>query len=315
MTDVVLGDGRVRRTPEVVAALRLLAGDEPSLVDLVDVAPESLPWGATGLFFAGRWHGSDALLKVGVSASQRWWSTAIADRDPGLAPRVLASGSRLADAEVGWMLMERLPGGLHPGWGGREFGLLMDAGARFQRIARTMDPAPASALTVDDVRSWITAAASLGAPGPVDALLARVADDWACVTAACGTEICHGDLHMANALMRRPAPDPGPALLIDFEPCRMPWVFDAAYPQILNSDPARAGWHDLAGQLADRRRAHGLPVCTDAELRRASAIALGWYAARMWGMLGATPDPGWRPADVWRRENRRYIEAGAAARG
>jgi hypothetical protein len=115
--------------------------------------------------------------------------------------------------------------------------------------------------------------------------------------------------------MRTLAPEVSPALLIDFEPCRMPWVFDAAYAQVLNSDPARVGWHDLVGQVADRRRTYGLRVCADEDLRRLSTIALAWYALRMWGMLGPTPDPEWREAVVWRAQNTNYIAASAGAQG
>ncbi|MET7278601.1 aminoglycoside phosphotransferase family protein [Kribbella sp. NPDC005582] len=305
--------GRVRRSAEVVAYLHGLVKDEAALAELVEPVPELIPWGVSGMYFTGRWapESVDVLVKVGVSGTQRFWSEVVAERDPGLAPRVFAVGDRLSGVEVGWVVMERLPGGLHDGWGGIEFGLLMDAGVRFQRLARTIVSAPYGELTADAVHEWLVRGQERGAPGPVDVVLERFEEDWRFVNEVCPAEVCHGDLHMGNVLMRTPAPEISPALLIDFEPCQMPWVFDAAYPQVLNSDPARTGWQDMVGQMADCRSAYGLPVCADEDLKRAGAIALGWYALRMWGMLGPTPDSAWRAASVWRQQNETYIEAGA----
>ncbi|WP_405063447.1 aminoglycoside phosphotransferase family protein [Kribbella sp. NBC_01505] len=296
--------GRVRRTPEVAAYLDELVQGESALAGL---KPEAIPWGMSGMYFTGRWPEGEVLLKVGVSETQRFWSSVVAERDPGLAPRVLAAGDRLGGVELGWVVMERLPGGLHDGWGGAEFGLLMDAGVRFQALARTIASPPCAELTADAVHGWLVAGKERDAPGPVDAVLERFTDDWRFVNEVCEPEICHGDLHMGNVLMRTPAPEISPALLIDFEPCRMPWVFDAAYAQVLNSDPARAGWQGLVGQMADHRRTRGLPVCAD--LTRVTTIALAWYALRMWGMLGPTPDPAWRETAVWLEQNRAYIAA------
>lgn len=306
--------GRVRRTPDAVAYLHDLVNSEPALAELAAPVPELIPWGTSGMYFTGQWSNDvDVLLKVGVSETQRFWTTIIPERAPDLAPRVFAVGDRLAGTEVGWVVMERLPSGLHDGWGGLEFNLLMDAGVRFQRLARTVAVAPYADLTGDAVHDWLVLGRERNAPGPVDAVLERFEEDWHFVNRVCEPEICHGDLHMGNVLMRTLAPEVSPALLIDFEPCRMPWVFDAAYPQVLNSDPARAGWRGMPEQMADHRRVQGLPVCADEDLARAATIALAWYALRMWGMLGPTPDPAWRETAVWREQNRGYIEAGAYA--
>ncbi|MFI7066648.1 phosphotransferase [Kribbella sp. NPDC050124] len=311
--DILDEFGRVQRTPEAVAYLDDLVKSEPSLAEFVAPIPELIPWGNSAMYFTGRWAQLDVevLLKVGVSETQRFWSEIVPERDPELAPRVLAIGDRLGGIELGWVLMERLPSGLHDGWGGVEFNLLMDAGVRFQSLARTIASAPHTELTADTVRGWLVLGNERNAPGPVDAVLERFPEDWRFLNQVCQPEICHGDLHMANVLMRTLAPDVSPALLIDFEPCRMPWVFDAAYPQVLNSDPARAGWQDMVGQMADHRRAHGLPVCADEDLTRLATIALAWYALRMWGMLGPTPDPSWREPAIWHEQNRTYIEASA----
>ncbi len=302
--------GRVRRDPEAVAFIRHRARAEPALRGLADLAVFKTEWGTSGLHFAGKWtaSGADVILKVGVSPSQRWWTEAISEDDPGLAPMLFASGSRLSDVELDWILTERLPGGLHPGWGGLEFGMLMAAGARFHRFARNHPTGPHSATTVDDVAAWIRSAMVRRAPGPAAALLDTLDHDWKLVCAVCPPEICHGDLHLANVLCRTPAPQLSDAVLIDFEPSFMPWAFEAAYCQVLNSDPDRVGWHGLVPLLAERRAAVGLPtVSSDTDLKRLEAITLGWYALRMWSILGPDTDPSWRPPAVWRTAIDSYV--------
>lgn len=303
-------DGRVRRDPETVALIHHRVRAEPALRGVADLAAFRAEWGSSGLHFAGKWtaSGADVILKVGVSRSQRWWIEAIADEDPGLAPMLFASGGRLGDVELGWILTERLPGGLHAGWDGLEFGMLMTAGARFQRFARSHPTGPHSTTTAEDVAAWISCAIGRGAPGPTAALLENLDHDWRFVSGVCPPEICHGDLHMANVLSRTPAPQLSEAVLIDFEPSLMPWAFEAAYCQVLNSDPDRVGWHGLVPLMAERRTSLGLPtVSNDTDLTRVEAVTLSWYALRMWSILGPDTDPSWRPPAVWRAATERYV--------
>lgn len=300
----------MRSDPETVAFIQDQVRAEPALQGLTDLAVFGAEWGTSGLHFAGKWTGSDAdvVLKVGVSESQRWWIETIAKDEPSLAPMLFASGGRLSDTELGWILTERLPGGLHPGWNGLQFGMLMAAGARFQRFARKHPNGPHYATTADHVASWIRSAIARDAPGPAASLLEKLDQDWKFVCDACPPEICHGDLHMANVLSRTPAPQLSDALLIDFEPSLMPWAFEAAYCQVLNSDPALVGWQGLVPLIAERRDALGLPTITsDAELKRVEAITLGWYALRMWSLLGPDTDPSWRRPEVWRAATAGYV--------
>src|SRR5579859_5121284 len=56
-------------------------------------------------------------------------------------------------------------------------------------------------------------------------VLQRLPEDWAWVAQTCERAVCHGDLHMANALCRADPPH-GEALLIDYHPTSMPWAYD-----------------------------------------------------------------------------------------
>ncbi|GAB3747367.1 aminoglycoside phosphotransferase/kinase family protein [Microlunatus parietis] len=302
-------DGHLRNDPEAVALVHHRARAEPALRGLADLEFFGAEWGSSGLHFAGKWRasGADVILKVGVSPAQRWWTETIAKEDPSLAPMLFASGSRLGDIDLGWILAERLPGGLHPGWCGLEFGMLMAAGARFHRLARNHPTGPHSVVTVDDVAGWIRSAMVRGAPGPAASMLDRLDQDWTFVCDVCPPEICHGDLHMANVLMRTPAPQLSDAVLIDFEPSLMPWAFEAAYCQVLNSDPDRVGWQGLVPLMGVRRAALGLQTISGTDLKRVEAIALGWYALRMWSILGPDTDPSWRLPSVWRAATDSYV--------
>lgn len=295
--------GRSRSDPASVAFIHHQAQAEPSLRELADLAVFGADWGTSGLHFTGKWAASsvEVVLKVGVSPAQRWWTEIIAKEDPSLVPMLYASGCRLGDTEIGWILTERLPGGLHSGWNGLEFGMLMAAGARFQRFALRHPTGPHSVTTIEEVATWIRSAIDRDVPGPSASLLESLDHDWKLVSEACPPEICHGDLHMANVLSRTPAPQLSDAVLIDFEPTVMPWAFEAAYCQVLNSDPSRIGWHGLVPLMAEKRHSLGLPTITShAQLKRVEAIALGWYALRMWAILGPDTDPSWRRPAVWR---------------
>lgn len=309
-SSLVTADGRVRSDPEAVAFIHHQVRAQPALRGLADTSVFGAEWGTSGLHFTGRWtaSGVDVVLKVGVSPSQRWWTEMIAKEDPGLAPMLFASGDQLSDTGLGWILTERLPGGLHSGWNGLEFGMLMAAGARFQRFARRYPTGPHSVTTAAEVAAWIRAAIVRGAPGPAGSLLESLDEDWRLVCAACPPEICHGDLHMANVLSRTPAPQLSDAVLIDFEPSLMPWPFEAAYCQVLNSDPGRVGWQGLVPLMAERRHELGLSTITSsAGLHRVEAITLGWYALRMWSILGPDTDPSWRLPAVWRTATAGYV--------
>jgi hypothetical protein len=287
---------------------------DPHLADLRDIAADLQDWGTVGVHFRGRWGatGDPVLVKVGIGTRQLWWMRALAVRSPELVPRLYASGCRLGTLDVGWAVMERIadPG---PPRNGREFTLLLEAGVRFHAVARELD-GPASVVTQQEVRSWLEKGIAAGAPGPAAEVLRRLPSDWAWLVATCGMERCHGDLHLSNVLMRRTGRRRWQGVLIDFETSVMPWPFDAALPQILNSEPGRRGCRHLVAKMARLRRAYGLAVPDERALNRVSTVVLGWFALREWWLVGPDPDPAWRAREVWTAENERYIKRLAALR-
>jgi hypothetical protein len=167
-------------------------------------------------------------------------------------------------------------------------------------------------LRLDHLASWLEQGVDRGAPGPAEHVLRRVFGDSAWVTSVCEIEVCHGDLHMANALCREEPPG-GRALLIDHHPTRMPWACEAAKPEILNAEPGRMGCRGLIAKQAAIRLRQGLNTPTGAELERLQAIVLGWSAIQMWAAVGPSPEPNWRSKSTWQAENAAYIAAAAAA--
>ena len=308
------------KTPEVIDYLHRCALSEPSLAAVVtDLQPNPQEWGSSALHFAAhlRATGEPVLVKLNVEPGQLWWTRALAREYPALIPHVYAAGKRVANEALGWVVWEIVENGLHPGWHGREFDMLLEAGVAFQRVARTLAPAAQAAgvlgeLRVADLAADLERGVQRDAPGPAALVLERVLDDWEWVNSVCEPTICHGDLHMANALCREDPPG-GTALLIDYHPTLMPWAYEPAKPEILNADPARAGCRNLVARQAAIRARHGLSVPAAAALARLQAIVLGWWAIQAWAYIGGSPDPAWRDPAVWRAENEAYIAAAAAA--
>jgi hypothetical protein len=312
--------GRVVKTRDVVAHLHRLVLAEPAITSVAsEVEPDPQPWGRSALHFSARLVRSSepALLKVNVAGDQLWWTRALAQEYPELLPCVYAAGERVGGESLGWVLWERVRGGLHPGWAGREFDMILEAGVRFQVASRTLAHSAQAAgalheLRVEALAERLEQGIRRAAPGPAEQILRRVHEHWAWVTDVCEIEVCHGDLHMANALCRDEPPG-GEALLIDHHPTRMPWACEAAKPEILNAEPTRKGCRGLVAKQAAIRSRLGLSAPTGADLERLQAIVLGWWAIQMWGYVGPSPDPGWRARHVWHEENETYISAAAAA--
>ncbi len=321
MTMQFLDDrNRIIRTNDALAYLYGLVLAESAITNLATgIEPDPQPWGASALHFSARLieTGQPLLLKVNVADEQLWWTRHLARSFPTQLPEVFAAGDRLGSERLGWVLWERVQGGLHPGWQGREFDMLLDAGVRFQIAARTLADSAQAAGAINELHeSHLAELLEQGirrdAPGPAGRLLDRLPEHWAWVTATCDTEICHGDLHMANALCRDLPPN-GTALLIDHHPTRMPWACEPAKPEILNAEPTRAGCRDLVTKQAAIRRRYGLAVPDAADLARLQAIVLGWWAIQAWAYVGPNPDPAWRAPHVWHAENAAYISAAAIA--
>jgi hypothetical protein len=312
--------GCVIKTRDVVERLHQLVLAEPAIMRVAaDVAPNPQPWGQSGLHFSARLIGSGepALLKVNVPRDQLWWTHSLAQAYPDLLPRVFAAGERVGGESLGWVLWEQVRNGLHPGWAGREFDMILEAGVRFQVASRTLVAGAQAAgvlnqLRVEDLAERLEQGVRRAAPGPAERVLRRVVEDWAWVNDICEAEVCHGDLHMANALCRDDPPG-GEALLIDHHPTRMPWACEAAKPEILCAEPTRMGCRSLVARQAAIRARLGLSVPNQAALERLQAIVLGWWAIQMWGYVGDAPNPNWRDPRVWQAENEAYIAAAAAA--
>lgn len=108
---------RVIQTPTVIAHIHRLVLAEPAIIRVAaQVEPDPQPWGSSALHFAARHIRSDEplLLKVHVPTDQLWWTRHLAHAYPELLPRVYATGERIGDTQLGWVLWERVPGGLHP---------------------------------------------------------------------------------------------------------------------------------------------------------------------------------------------------------
>jgi hypothetical protein len=312
--------GGVIRTPEVAAHLHRLVLAEPGITSVADqIEIDAQQWGQSGLHFRALHHtsGVPLLLKVNVARDQLWWTRRLAHQHPEQIPNVYASGERLGDEPIGWVLWERVAGGLHPGWHGREFAMLLEAGVQFQLLARqhaaeAADAGALGELRIEDLAKRLQAGMERAAPEPAAALLRRLEDDWAWVSAVCETEVCHGDLHLANVLCRE-GPPGGSALLIDHHPTRMPWACEAARLEILNAEPTRAGCRGLVAQEAAIRVRHGLSAPGGTVLARLQTIMLGWWAIDTWAHVGPEPNPSWRNRAVWHAENTAYIAAAAAS--
>lgn len=207
--------------------------------------------------------------------------------DEPLVPRLYAHGSVLNGYDLAWVAMEHLPHGpLGSGWGGKEFDLLIAAVVRFYAAGADFP------LTGEPMRrDWNQlldksrqAVRDKAMPEPqrwskalkkaqrkfkqwVDLWEDRPIDGW-----------CHGDLHLANALSREPAPA-GPAVLIDFARARIGhWLEDAIYFEHLYwARSQRLHGRKLTRQIAHERKRLGLPVEKDwarrAEARRALLAA------------------------------------------
>ena len=312
--------GRVVRTRDVMEHLHRLVLSEPAIISIVsEIELDPQPWGRSALHFSARLvaSGEPTLLKVNVARDQLWWTRSLAQEYPELIPYVFAAGERVDGQSLGWILWERVRGGLHPGWEGREFEMILEAGVRFQVASRKLAHRAQAAgalneLQVVDLAERLEQGVRRGAPAPAEKVLRRIYEHWAWVKDICETEVCHGDLHLGNALCRAEPPG-GEALLIDHHPTRMPWACEAAKPEILNAEPSRNGCRGLVAKQARIRSGLGLSAPSAADLQRLQAIVLGWWAIQMWAYIGPSPDPNWRARRTWHVENSAYIAAAAAA--
>jgi hypothetical protein len=304
------GHRRISRRPEVLAALAELVRRDSRLEILVTKPRADLQdWSATGVHDTGTWHatGESVFLKLGVTDAELFWTRWLTSHAPDLVPTLLASGDQLGPSpgrDVGWIVTEKLPYGLDPSWQGNEFAMLLEAGVRFQEAAREAPAERCRVIDQAEVRGRLERGLAHAPPGPARQLVDRFYRDWEWVVAVCPPEVCHGDLHLANALARVPPPAVSPAVLIDPAPALQLWAFDAARAQLLNSiDRRRPGYTHLVERMAAPWETYGLPTCRGTDLSRLAAISLGWFAIIVWGRV---PQRHSVPEYIF--ETQRYLE-------
>ncbi len=285
---------------------------EPLVTGIIsDLSLNPQTWGGGGcLHFSGVHIATriPVLLKVGVNAHEIRWTSEVSQRAPHLCPALFASGTQLADLQIGWMISEVIPyGPLGPLWKGNEFEFLLQAGVEFQLVARDISDAHLPHMSRKSLLQHLQHGVSYNPPGPATALLAHFDDDFDWFANNCEWETCHGDLHLCNGLTRN-APPCGPAVLIDYQPIHQPWAFDAAYLQLLNSiDPNRAGCKELIPRMAAMRKVNGM--ATNGDVEKIARLALGWFAIWRWGC-----DVDRQEIDGYRLSTQGYIEEALAAR-
>lgn len=212
------------------------------------------------------------VVKLPVPPAERQWLVRLNDHDD-VIPRIHAHGESVGAYDIAWVVMERLPHGpLGQAWKGSEFDLVAQAIGRFYRAAKgvplegrplTMDWDKVIKLGRENIRQHDVAheqrwsQAMKKAKRRLDAWLRewdrRPIDGW-----------CHGDLHLANAMSRHPAPQ-GPALLLDFAQTRIGhWIEDAVYfEHLFWARKQRLGDRKLCSLIAQERKKHALSVDAD----------------------------------------------------
>jgi hypothetical protein len=224
------------------------------------------------------------LLKLPVVQRELLWTRRLQDQDDPdpVVPRLYASGETVGEYDLAWILIERLghgPLGLH--WSDEHVPRVAAAAARFAKAAQRFPldqstPTEPWATELEEAqrrvkvnrvangKRWRTA---------IRALLKRtdrIVEQWR----ARPVEWLHGDMHLANAMMREPGDD-APVVLIDLAEVHVGhWVEEAVYlERQLWARPERLERHHPVRSLAQARKALELPVDPDyprlASMRRA----------------------------------------------
>jgi hypothetical protein len=292
--------GEVRRLAEMVAAVPGVGGR----LALGEIRPPEANYSGAA-FVAATWDGRPALVRIGANRREVEWAELLSRHAEDLVPDVHAAGHGLGDEGLSWLVMERCPLLLDYGWGEALWDTLLDAGVRFQVASRRL-AAPVGPLDVsgERVEAFFRGPdAGAGFPGAaVRRLVERFEAEWAWALAACRVELCHGDLHPANAVWRRPATEPGArALLIDHAPRALPWAYEPAYCQTLYWPAGcRADGPELVHRMARMRRSHGLELPAPDVLDRLATLFLAWHGLRFWEHLVARRGNAEWTADVAR---------------
>ena len=259
-----------------------------SLADIVPAVAElSHDWHDT-LHFTAREAdtGLPVVIKVGVTEAEMYWTEHLSSANAVLFPKVFAVNclpARAGRELLGFIVSERIPYTLiGPGWEGKQSDMLLDAVTAFYQAAHGIALHHISPLPLEEIQWWLPGGGSNHPPGDWRAVFDHVKEDYAWLLHSCSFEVCHGDLHVGNALSRTPPPD-GTALLIDLNPVLQPWVFDAAWVEVCAwSDYRRRSTGYTIRQLAERRSSLGLTTLPADVQEKAGRIALAWLAIRLW---------------------------------
>lgn len=258
-----------------------------SLADIVPAVAElSHDWHDTLHFTARETStGRQVVIKVGVTEAEMYWTEHLSSADAVLFPKLFAVDrlpARAGREPLRFIATERIPYTLiGPAWEGRQPDMLLDAVAAFYQVAQSIPTHHVSPLPLAEVKRWVDGS-SKNPPGDWRGVQDHAEEDHAWLLQNCPFEVCHGDLHVGNALSRTPPPD-GTALLIDLNPVLQPWVFDAAWVEVCAwGDHRRRGTGYTIRQLAERRSSLGLPALPADVQEKAGRIALAWLAMRLW---------------------------------
>ena len=291
---------RLRDDPEVWSVLLVALRDHPQTSGrLSGLRPHRPENPSDSTWFTGTWtpENTDVLVKINVTRYEQFWMTAASGSTSGIVPRVLASDTSLNGLDFAWLVLERLPYGYDPAWGAAAFSALLQAAARFQVFAATVDTDLVRPEGIGVIRHWVLGGRELCSEA---AILARSLDrDWAWVTAAAEPEVMFGDLHFGNAAFRHPPPRLE-ALLFDPIPRRQPWPFEPAYLEF------GCGGSGLVREMAAIRAAQGRPTCPPDDVDRLTVLFRGWLALLSWGI-----QPHKRTDAAWRTRLITYVAAAA----
>lgn len=234
------------------------------------------PWSEPNRHLSARWRptGEEVVLKLDVGEGEFRWTKAIASVAPELVPQLFASGTRLGNYDVRWVLHERVPWTLSEAWpNGADVEIMIDTGVRFQKIAGAIDLPPDRVQSELALRQSFEVALEFGAPPAGKALLDALSEDWAWLVSTFGIDVIYGDLITPNVGVRVGPPDRSAGVLLDIGSAHAPWPFEAAWPEGKNG---QGYYRRLIPQMAKGRAQYGLTSGTDDEVERAGALVMGW---------------------------------------
>lgn len=293
-------DGDVLRdSPEVTKFLHEQLGREPLLAALSEIQYEERTTGEVGTLFRAVWTptGESVVVKLNASAIELEWMSAVSLRAPGLVPQVYASGRRLGDVDVGWLVLRRAPHRIDSGRDDDSRKLML-AAARFQQVAHDIDKVTYPPIDAAFFEWCMSEAIKADCPGPGEDVFARLHQDIRWVDEQSPRVRCHGDVHFDNGLSEVRG---GPVLLIDPIPRASNWAWDGAYAQMLSG---KEGTPRLVLLLAEARRSLGLPTADPPTLERLETILLAWASMLWWAIKPFRRDDPWFAEQVKRNLER-----------